>query len=144
MKLYKVLVQTIRTATIAALVILIPGTLIAATYTVINTNDTGTGSLRWAITQANNNNNTFDVINFNIPGGGVQTIRPLSQLPQLFDTAGVFIDGLTQPGASPGTSPPSSCTLMVRVSGAFAGASHGFWILSPNNVIQGLVIDSFE
>ena len=125
-------------------VLIIISTLNAATYTVTNTGDTGVGSLRWAITQANNNNNTFDIIDFNIPGGGVQTIRPLSQLPPLFDTAGVFIDGLTQPGASPGTNPPSSCTLMIRVSGAFAGASHGFWILSPNNTIQGLVIDSFE
>ena len=40
----------------------ISSTSYAATYTVINANDTGTGSLRWAITQANNNNNTFDVI----------------------------------------------------------------------------------
>jgi len=128
---------------IAAILVLFSA-INAATYTVTNTGDTGTGSLRWAMIQAENNINTFDIINFNIPGGGVQTIRPLSQLPLLTDTAGVFIDGLTQPGASPGSNPPSSCTLMIEINGAFAGASHGFWILSPNNAIQGLVIDSFE
>jgi hypothetical protein len=120
------------------------GLMHGATYIVTNTNDSGTGSLRWAMTQAEININTYDVINFNIPGGGVQTIRPLSQLPLLTDTAGVFIDGLTQPGASAGANPPSSCILMIEVNGAWAGAAHGFWILSPNNAIQGLVIDSFE
>lgn len=144
MKLDKMFAQVIHLAFIAVMFLTLSVMLNAATYTVINTNDTGTGSLRWAIIQANNNTNTFDLIDFNIPGGGVQTIRPLSQLPPLLDTSGVFIDGLTQAGASPGTNPPSSCTLMIRVSGAFAGASHGFWILSPNNTIQGLIIDSFE
>lgn len=144
MKIYKVLIKTSLIIAVAASILTIPVILNAATYTVTNTNDTGTGSLRWAITQANINNNTFDVIDFNIPGGGLQTIRPLSQLPPLLDTAGVFIDGLTQAGASPGTNPPSSCTLMIRVCGAAAGASHGLWVLSPNNTIQGLLIDSFE
>jgi len=123
--------------------ILLAGGLRGNAYTVMNTNDTGAGSLRWAITQANTTIGA-DVIDFNIPGTGVQTIYPLSQLPPLYDTAGVFIDGLTQPGASMGTNPPSSCTLMVEVNGAQAGASHGFWVVSPNNTIQGLVVDSFQ
>jgi hypothetical protein len=114
-----------------------------ATFTVINVNDTGNGSLRWALTQANTNPG-FDIIDFNISGTGVQTILPLSQLPPLIDTAGVFIDGLTQTGASPGPNPPSTCTLMVEVNGINAGAAHGFWILSPNNTIQGLVVNNFQ
>ncbi|HEC77592.1 MAG TPA: T9SS type A sorting domain-containing protein [candidate division WOR-3 bacterium] len=121
----------------------IHGSAAAATYTVTNTNDTGNGSLRWAMIQANTNPGA-DIINFNLPGAGVQTIYPLSQLPVLTDTAGVFIDGLSQPGASAGSNPPSSCTLMVEINGAHAGPAHGFWIFSSNNTIQGLVIDSFE
>ncbi|NIV29343.1 MAG: 3-dehydroshikimate dehydratase, partial [Anaerolineae bacterium] len=49
-------------------------------YTVTNTDDSGTGSLRWAIEQANTNPGT-DTISFAIPGEGVQTISPTSPLP---------------------------------------------------------------
>src|SRR5580765_1806840 len=53
-----------------------------STFTVINTNDSGAGSLRQAILDANTNAGA-DTIAFNIGGGGVQTISPLSQLPTL-------------------------------------------------------------
>ncbi len=66
----------------------------AATYTVTNTNDSGTGSLRWAINQANDHAGA-DTIPFNIPGDGVHTITPLTALPALTD------DRL-KPAASPG------------------------------------------
>jgi hypothetical protein len=123
---------------------IVPMLLFSATFTVNNTGDTNTpGTLRWAINQANATPG-WDMIDFNIGGGGVQTIYPQSQLPPLVDTAGVTIDGLTQPGASAGSSPPSSCVLMIELNGAFAGASHGLWVLSPHNFIQGLVVDSFE
>src|SRR4028119_23536 len=46
-----------------------------ATFTVTNTADAGPGSLRDAITQANALAGA-DIINFNIPGAGVQTIAP--------------------------------------------------------------------
>ena len=55
-----------------------------STYTVTSTNDSGDGSLRWAITQANSNPGE-DTIYFNIPadtdpgcdaGTGVCTIHP--------------------------------------------------------------------
>jgi hypothetical protein len=47
-----------------------------AAFTVINTLDSGAGSLRQAIIDANDVlvNPGLDTINFNIPGGGVQTI----------------------------------------------------------------------
>src|SRR3989442_1046304 len=72
----------------------------AATFTVTNTNDSGDGSLRWAITNANGTAGT-DLIAFNISGTGVQTITPLSSLPYITDP--VTIDGYTQPGASANT-----------------------------------------
>ncbi len=67
----------------------------AATFTVINTNDTGLGSLRQAMTDANATA-AADVIEFNISGAGVHTIVPMSPLPT--QTKPVLIDGSTQPG----------------------------------------------
>ncbi|MCK4397358.1 hypothetical protein KAW96_12335, partial [candidate division WOR-3 bacterium] len=79
-------------------IILTPENLKGATYTVTNTNDIGAGSLRWAITSANNvTPNVLDTIDFNIAAPGLHTIFPLSQLPPLTDASGVLIDGLTQP-----------------------------------------------
>src|SRR5439155_27370938 len=50
-------------------------TTVPLVFTVTNTNDSGTGSLRQAITDANVAGGT---ITFIIPGGGVHTISPLS------------------------------------------------------------------
>lgn len=72
----------------------------AAVYTVTNTNDAFAGSLRQAITDANNNGGS-DTINFNIPGVGPHSIAPTSNLPIVL--APIVIDGYTQPGSSPNT-----------------------------------------
>src|SRR6266404_498351 len=69
----------------------------AVTLTVSNTNDSGAGSLRQAILDANNTNG-LDTIVFQIPGSGVQTITPATALPVITDP--VVIDGTTQPGFS--------------------------------------------
>src|ERR1051326_660122 len=60
------------------------------TFTVTTTNDSGPGSLRDAITSANNNAGA-DTIDFNISGAGQKTISILSDLPNL--TEAVVIDG---------------------------------------------------
>lgn len=127
-------------------IILAPGNLKGATYTVTNTNDTGAGSLRWAITSANTvTPNVYDIIDFNIALPGLHTIFPLSQLPPLTDTSGVLIDGLTQPpGGSVGGNPPATLNLLIEIDGISAGMSYGIWIKSDNNVIQGLIINNFE
>jgi Right handed beta helix region len=62
----------------------------ASPFTVINTNDSGSGSLRQAITDANNNPGA-DTIGFSIPGTGQKTITILTDLPNI--TEGVTIDG---------------------------------------------------
>jgi hypothetical protein len=64
-------------------------------FTVTNTNDTGMGSFRQAILNANASPG-FDIINFDIQGGGVKTIFPLTPLPIITDQ--VFIDGWSQGG----------------------------------------------
>jgi hypothetical protein len=76
-------------------------------FTVTNTNDVGPGSLRQAIFDSNVNPappGTRNLITFNIPGPGVQTIMPASPLPDIVEP--VLIDGYTQPGSSPNTNPP--------------------------------------
>src|SRR5712691_8400547 len=89
----------------------------AATITVTGTGDTvavdGMVTLREAITSINNGANvnadvvalgpygTNDQIIFAIPGTGLQTIAPASNLPNI--TKPVVIDGYTQPGSSPNT-----------------------------------------
>src|SRR5437773_8527115 len=62
----------------------------AATFTVINTGDSGVGSLRQAITDANAMGGA-DTIVFGIPGAGQKTITVLSELPTITET--VTIDG---------------------------------------------------
>ena len=58
------------------------GVASGAVFTVTNTNDTGGGSLRQAILDANANAGP-DTIDFNIPGAGPFQILPLSILPPL-------------------------------------------------------------
>jgi len=66
------------------------GSALADTFTVINTNDSGAGSLRQAITDANATVGA-DTIAFDIPGAGQKTITILSSLPIIAET--VTIDG---------------------------------------------------
>src|SRR5262245_1439745 len=67
-----------------------------STFTVLNTNDSGPGSLRQAILDANANPGA-DTIAFAINGTGVHKITLLSALPAITDA--VLIDGYTQAGA---------------------------------------------
>ncbi len=64
-----------------------------ATYTVTNTNDSGAGSLRQAILDANANAG-LDTINFSISGTGVHTIALGSVLPTITDQ--VIINAATE------------------------------------------------
>jgi len=63
----------------------------AATFTVINLNDSGDGSLRQAITDANASPGA-DTITFNVSG----MITCYSRLPIITDAAGLTIDGTGQ------------------------------------------------
>jgi hypothetical protein len=64
----------------------------ALTYTVINTNDSGEGSLRQAILDANASSGVADTIDF-APSVSGQTITLSSELPAVTDGAGLTIDG---------------------------------------------------
>src|SRR5262245_56659985 len=106
---------------LSALLVSVPAT--AATFTVTNTDDTGTGSLRQAILDANANPGA-DTIAFNIAGAGVHTITPLTTLSAATET--VTIDGYTQPGSSVNTDPiATNAVILVELDGSVAGAGVG-------------------
>ena len=104
-----------------------------ATFTVTSANDSGTGSLRQAILDANSSSDR-DTIEFNIPARPgfviVPTIKPLSPLPTI--TQPVTIDGTTQPAGK------------VALDGSSAGATAaGLRITAGGCEIMGLVIERF-
>src|SRR5262249_14284985 len=111
---------------------------------VINTNDTGAGSLRDAIICANSTAGT-DTISFNIPGSGVHTISPASALTTLTDP--VIIDGYTQPLSSANTNGPGladNSVHLIELSGASAGAgADGLKIMAGNSIVRGLAVNHF-
>jgi hypothetical protein len=103
-------------------------------YFVTNTNDTGVGSLRQAILNANADTSP-DLITFNISNSGsLQTITVNSPLPQV--TNAVTIDATTEVGYK---NKP-----LVELDGHKAGSGDGLDIAGGNSVIKGLLIDRFS
>jgi hypothetical protein len=123
----------LREATEAATRAFEPQAVAAAAFVVTNVNDSGAGSLRQAILNANATPGA-DTITFNIPGTGVKTIAPTSQLPNITET--VTIDGTTQPGFA--GSP------VIELTGADA-IGIGLYISSDadGSTVRGLCINRF-
>jgi hypothetical protein len=89
-------IRTVRFVLGPVLALVVASAARAATLTVTNTSDSGAGSLRQAILDANTGAGT-DTIVFNIPGGGPYVITPLAPgLPAM--TGPTIVDGTTQPG----------------------------------------------
>jgi IPT/TIG domain/S-layer homology domain len=131
--------KSLRCASLFLAVLLPPATVAwSGTFTVTTTADSGAGSLRQAILDANANAGA-DTIAFNIPGAGVHTITLSSFLPSITDP--LTIDGYTQPGATPNTNSFSladNAVLLIELNG------NGNGCLSLENglhTIRGLVIN---
>jgi hypothetical protein len=129
----------------------------ALTYTVVTGEDSGRGSLRQAILQANAGCllDPAPVIVFNIPADRPRTIRPLSPLPA-FDCADVSyaptVSGETQPGWEPNTSVEGfNAVLPIVIDGSLAGTacglrrSYDWWAgFSAPLAVRGLEIRNFD
>jgi hypothetical protein len=102
----------------------------------MNIYDSGPGSFRQAIIDANANPNgtTPDVIDFNISPGGVQIIRPQSALPNVTDP--VVIDGTSQPGFT--------VTPIIELDGSHAGVADGLVISAGGSTVEGMAIGNFS
>jgi hypothetical protein len=129
--------------TLAILALFSIGTVAADTYPVTNTNDSGAGSLRQALLDANGHTGP-DNISFNIPGPGVRTITPATALPAL--TSPVTIDGYTQPGSSANTlAGGDNAVLLIEISGAAVGNTGNGLVFGPGapaSTVRGLVINN--
>ena len=111
-------------------------------FVVMNTNDSGPGSLRQAIFNANANPG-LDTIAFAIPGAGMHTISPTSPLPNITDP--VVIDGYTQPGSSPNTlANGDNAVLLIELNGSVRVGTDGLTIAAGSSTVRGLVINSFN
>lgn len=114
------------------------------TFTVINTNDNGPGSLRQAMLDVDAESNTgMDTIAFNIPGAGIQTISLLSALPTLSQP--VIIDGYTQPGTSANTNAVTdNAVRLIQLDGSGTpDGTHGLRFAAASNRVHGLMISGF-
>jgi hypothetical protein len=125
---------------------------------VTHTGDSGIGSLRYVIEDAlsrpQGESITFDIsetdanfidIDADLPGGDADPdiflIQPLSPLPALDGTAGIWIDGGTY-GES--ESNVDDDFPRIVIDGSLAGISNGLQILSDSNGIRGLGIQNFQ
>jgi len=117
--------------------------MFAATFTVVNTNDSGAGSLRQAILDANGNPG-LDTIAFNIPGSGVHTISPATAFDHLTDQ--VVIDGYTQPGSSANTLVVGDdAVLRIELDGTSVGSGGaGFYLSGGHSTLRGLVLNRWS
>lgn len=115
---------------LAVLVALVASPAAASVFNVISTADSGPGSLRQAIVDANAHAGA-DEIRFVL--GAVRTIQPLSELPPI--TGPTHVNGASQPGWAG--------LPLVELSGASAGAATGLRVAAAGSVVRGLVVNRF-
>jgi uncharacterized protein affecting Mg2+/Co2+ transport len=100
---------------------------------VNNLNDSGPGSLRQAMLDANVSPEP-NVIAFSLPGSGPYVIHLLSQLPQI--TSPLVLDGWSQLGSN---GPP-----VIGLDGITANSSiDGLVLTTGSNTVRGLVLSGF-
>jgi len=136
---------TVKASSLALALSLAAAASSAGTFNVTNTSDSGAGSLRQAILDANTAAGP-DSIAFNITGSGVHTIAPATALPSI--TSPVTINGYTQPGASANTHDTTQgldTVLKIEIDGAAIGAgSICLDVAAADTTIKGLDIHGCE
>jgi hypothetical protein len=109
------------------------GRQLPSTFTVTSAADSGSGTLRWAISQVDNSSSSSNTIKFSIPGSGTRTIALKSPLPAI--TKPVTIDGTSQAGYK--NHPVIDLTASGRSWDAFD-------VDCPNVTIKGFAIGGFN
>jgi hypothetical protein len=104
-----------------------------STFTVTNINDSGAGSLRQAILDANASPGA-DAIVFNIGKPTAHTIQPLTALPAIRES--VLIDGTTQPGYAGAP--------VIELDGTAVTDDDGLQVVASYTTIRGLGINRFH
>jgi hypothetical protein len=118
------------------------GRALLTSFVVSNANDSGPGSFRQAILDADRHPGR-DLIRFAIPGDGARVIRLASSLPAVTDP--VTIDGFTQRGSRPNSSAEGDDAVrLVVLDGSAAGAANGLVLTGGGITVRGLVIDGFS
>jgi uncharacterized repeat protein (TIGR01451 family) len=116
----------------------------AATFVVSSTSDSGAGTLRQAIIDANTAAGT-DTITFAIPGAGLHTISPATNLPNI--TEAVIIDGYSQSGSSVNTlTLGDNAVLQIEVNGASVsnGTGLNFTATVTGGEVKGLLMTKWN
>lgn len=112
----------------------------ASQLVVTNTNDSGYGSLRQAILNANADD-ASDTILFDIPGSGVQTITPLTALPAI-TAPYTYVDAATQPGYTAAVGPSIQiCGTALQKTDDYAD---GLEVQASFVNIRGFCINGFD
>jgi hypothetical protein len=119
--------------------------VLLSTFTVTSVADSGPGSLRQAILEANAIGGT-NTISFDIPGTGPHVISPVTALPRI--TSPMTIDGYTEPGSRPNTSATADNavpTIVIDGAGiSDLGQSLGLQVDADLSTVQGLDIQNFN
>jgi hypothetical protein len=129
------------------------GAAVGTTFTVTSTVNSGAGTLRQAITDANGNLNAPDVdrIEFDVAGNGPHTFAPTTALPSI--TEPVVIDGYTQGDGTPGDPADdardndepvgsTNAVLKIELDGTTLPGS-GLLIDSSDVTVRGLVVNDW-
>lgn len=119
--------------------------LASTVITVINSADSGSGSLRQAISDGNTDSPPV-TINFAVPpfNGTVQTIALQSNLPPI--TSRFAINGFTQSGSSPGANPgalTNNPVVLIALDGSAIGGSGTGLAFAVAGSVQGLIVQNF-
>ena len=118
-------------------------TVAPKTFVVTNTNDSGPGSLRQAILNANLATHAPpDTIQFAIPGTGPFLIQPATPLPAM--SHATIVDGYSQPGSSPNTlAQGDNAVILIRLDGTNVGYNDGLLITGGGSTVEGLDVTGF-